>query len=55
MSKVRYTVKTKGSRTVVHRLGNAGKISVWPSRTGKFVEGPPADKRRGTDRPAKGK
>jgi hypothetical protein len=51
MSKVRYTVKTEGSRTIVHRLGKAGEMSVWPSTTGKFVEGPPGDTPRGTDKP----
>jgi hypothetical protein len=56
MSKVRYTVRTEGSRTIVHRLGKAGTMSVRPSRTGKFVDGPPGDmprsgaKPRGTDK-----
>jgi hypothetical protein len=51
MSKVRYTVKTEGSRTIVHRLGKAGEMSVWPSTTGKFVDGPPGDTPRRSDRP----
>jgi len=38
MSKERYTVRTEGSRTVVHWERKAGKVEVRAATTGRFVE-----------------
>jgi ribosomal protein L34E len=37
MSKERYTVRTEGSRTVVHWERKAGKVEVRAATTGRFV------------------
>ena len=38
MRKVPYTVRTEGSRTVVHWERKSGKVEVRPATTGRFVE-----------------
>jgi hypothetical protein len=38
MSKERYTIRTEGSRTVIHWEGTAEKVAVRSSNIGRFVD-----------------
>jgi hypothetical protein len=51
MSKPRYTIKTEGSRTVVHYEGKLTEDRARGTSTGRYVDGPTRPPRRSEDGP----
>lgn len=50
MAKAKYTITTKGSRTIIHLEGKRNRGIAWPTNTGRYPSGQPKEPKAGGDR-----